>query len=80
MTIEQSWKDELARRQDAAHTLQTELAAALNLRDAGIRAALREGAGVSDVCRWTGLSRERVYQVKTGRKASSDGTGSTRGQ
>lgn len=37
-------------------------------RDAKIRAALERGKSVSDLTEATGLSRERVYQIRDGRR------------
>ncbi len=37
-------------------------------RDATIRAALKEGVPVREIVAHTGLSRERVYQIRDGRR------------
>lgn len=40
----------------------------LRRRDAAIRAALKEGVSVREIVKRTGLSRERVYQIRDGRR------------
>ena len=51
---------------DAVDNANTQLSKAVAQRDRAIRYALSQGARVMDVVEATGLSRERVYQIKRG--------------
>lgn len=49
-------------------SLTSELDNAKQYRDAKIRTAIQRGKSVADLTQATGLSRERVYQIRDGRR------------
>lgn len=56
--------DELVQAQDDVNRQEDRL----SRRDAAIRAALKEAVPVREIVEHTGLSRERVYQIRDGRR------------
>lgn len=60
--------DALADLAGAVVRAEADLRALAEKRDAAIREALTAGARPVDVVRATGLSRERIYQIKGGRR------------
>ena len=63
-TIVPSMLDEIAAAQALVDAAEDNLLA----RDTSIRAALSEGVPVREIVAHTGLSRERVYQIRDGRR------------
>jgi hypothetical protein len=57
-------EDAVRRVNEAEATLERVKA----VRDAYVRDMLAQGAGPTDLARITGLSRERIYQIKSGRR------------